>query len=137
MCLFATTQDALIAKEDIKVYKVVKLVDGKLYTPFRNTLLSERPKVKNIIIPATSVDYIPHYVVLGEGIHAYTDYGRATSMIAHSQNLTVIEGIIPKGTHYWESKFNDDEIAAKYIDFGLKEYKENWFKRLIRKIFKV
>lgn len=137
MCLFATTQKALVAKEDIEVYKIVLVRNGKYYTPYRDILLSERPKCTKITVTST---YCGYYVVEGEGIHAYTSKEEAENdakTFFKCFNYRVIKGTIPKGTRYWKSIPKRPEVAAKYIDFGLKEYKENWFKRLIRKMFKV
>lgn len=131
MCLFATTQKAIKAKEDIHVYKVVIIKGEKYYTPFQDTLLSETPSCSR----TTVKNYYGKFTVNEEGIHAYTIRTYAVNMAACFSDSCVIEGIIPKGTYYWINKIGT-EIAAKHIYFNLKEYKENWFKRLIRKVFK-
>lgn len=144
MCLIASTKEALLASEPIKVYKLVLLKDGEYYTPYRETRLTEHPES-----PATEarVDVLhtpglPPYVmykVESEAIHAFTTKGRAEDIgerFFATKVWTVIEGIIPAGTLYWKSACNDANIAAKYIDFGLDEYKKGKFIRWIRKIFK-
>lgn len=134
MCLFASTQEALIAKEDIKVFKIVKIIDGKYYTPFRNVLLTENPQIKDIRIADSKIsltDIYSRYPVREEGIHAYTNFGCAIDnknqfrIFNPYVTYKIIEGTIPKGTYYWKGMFTPLEIAAKYIDFGLDEYKES------------
>lgn len=124
MCLLATTQMPLIAQEDIKVYKLVIIKNNVYYTPFQRCKLTERPKSSETVAKVNSV----YNCVEKQAVHAYTNKKAAIRMGQNGFymfNWAVIEGIIPKGTLYWDSIIDDYEIAAKYIDFGLEEYKES------------
>ena len=144
MCLIASTKEALLASEPIKVYKLVLLRNGEYYTPYRETRLTEYPKssateARTDVRSAPGVIQWITHTVEAEAIHAFTTKGRAVDVgerFFATKVWTVIEGVIPAGTLYWKSACNDGCIAAKYIDFGLDEYKKGKFIRWIRKIFK-
>lgn len=144
MCLIASTKEALLASEPIKVYKLVLLRNGEYYTPYREKRLTEYPEFTTTEAQTDVLHVAGHpprvtYRVEGEAIHAFTNKGRAVDVgqrFFETKVWTVIEGVIPAGTLYWKSACNDACIAAKYIDFGLDEYKKGKFIRWIRKIFK-
>lgn len=128
MCLYATTKEALIAEEDIKVIKAVRVKRGKYYSPYQQSLLED--KCLNInVITHTSIIY-------GEGIHACTNIETAMHHKNHLERnfmhdkFILINGVIPKGTYYW--KDGDGEIAAKHIKFD-RSGETNWFNKLIHK----
>lgn len=144
MCLTASTKEALLASEPIKVYKLVLIKNGEYRTPYRDQRLTEYP-ASSATEARTDVHEIPGiksyvtYTVEDQAVHAFTHKGRAEDVGKHffdTHVWAVIEGVIPAGTLYWKSACNDANIAAKYIDFGLDEYKKGKFIRWIRKIFK-
>lgn len=121
MCLYATTREALVAEEDITVIKVVKVQNGKYYSPFQGSPLYDNVLNKNV----TANEAYGKYIVDYQGIHAYVSSKMAIRCRRYLELMSkgiiykFISGIILKGTHYWRSE--EGEIAAKYIKFDRSE----------------
>ena len=117
MCLYATTREALIAKRDIRVIKVVKIVNGRYYSPYQECPLQNSVLNKDTVAKVSSSKYIIEH----QGIHAYTCNAEATlcrkwlDLCNPYCKYIIINGVIPKGTYYWRNE--GAEVAAKYIKF--------------------
>lgn len=142
MSIYSVSAKPKIAEEDIKVYKVVKVIDGQYITPFQDKPLMEIPEETQVDIDSTIIHMVPSYSCEEEyipimpvivykissgTIHAYTT---KRSAIANAKDpyarlgtkttipYKVIDGIIPKGTEYWTS-YNKPEICSRFIKFNL------------------
>lgn len=118
MCLYTKTKNALIAENDIKVYKIVYKCNGKYYSPYIEKVLTERASnVSTIAYESYNGPYKSEYYITDQGVHAFTSLKRANYLCSMDCGYVIITGIIPKGTRYW--KGNDKDIAAKRIKFDL------------------
>lgn len=125
MCLFATTQEALIAEKDIEVYKVVLVSSGIYLSPHRQCPLPDGVENKDTVLPLDK-EWFNRPKCTYQGIHATLDYLSAELMqgmycyLNSNINHKIIKGTIPKGTHYWVDE-KKRYIAAKYIKFDRSE----------------
>ena len=134
MCLFTREIEPKIAQEDIHVYKVVLVKDGKYYGPYQEKPLMETPEGGLVYMDSNEYYYKrwkiydlneSKYCIEGGVIHACTTKGMAEFLIIdlwrnnEDANYEIIDGVIPKGTEYWES-YMSPEIAAKKIKFDKK-----------------
>ena len=124
MCLYATTKEALIAEEDIEVYKVVEVKNGRYYSPYMNSPLKEQAACEDTILPTGVFCSTP--LCTSQGIHALRFVSSAYKLMMNCQlcnweaSYKIIKGTIPKGTPYWLD-YNEEDIAAKYIKFDRSE----------------
>lgn len=130
MCLYTRKKEPEIAIEDIKVFKIVSVVDGKYYAPFQGKPLTETPEGEvsfetEYCYQYTSKGIIPYPLYsIGKGvIHAYlnesiVDSELDTMRCCCSGKYKVIEGIIPAGTEYWVG--NSFDVCARCIKFDEK-----------------
>ena len=136
MCLYTKSKKPEISNEDIKVYKIVKIVNGKYYTPFMDKPLMETPeetvesdpsnfKRMTILNPFTLSPAETLYQITKGAIHAYTKKVVATNVLSeHSvcfDTHEIIEGTIPAGAEYWEG--TNFDICARNIKFDKKYLK--------------
>lgn len=128
MCLYTKSKNPKIAKKDIKVYKIVRLKmrEGLFYTPYVETSLTEVPFENKESIEFDAQNSAEVGTVLyrvSEGfIHAYAnkefaEYNLEQFKLAYpTATYLIVDGIIPKGTKYFEDYFSDD-ICAKKIEY--------------------
>lgn len=135
MCLFATTQEALIAKEDIKVYKVVHKRGKKYYTPSIYGPLTSTPASDNIKAYLHCQAHM--YAVEDQGVHAFTSLRRARKYAETSLDFRIITGVIPAGTRYWKGDWHSQkQVAAKYIKFDTSKEIQciSWYTNLLIRV---
>lgn len=107
MCLYVSNKTALIAKNDITVYKYVEERSSGYVTAFCNT----KVKTNETLVPDTELEIMDccrKYRIEGGAIHA------CLTTIDSGFNCTCLKAIIKKGTEY---HVQDDfkEIAAKEL----------------------
>lgn len=138
MCTYLKEVELKTATHDIKVYKLVKWEDGKLFAPYRNveypstTLHTELGKVvTNPYWPKERV--VPHssYIMqtgsyscmckysINIGLHSFKNKLHAKEALknkpweSHARWL-VIKAVIPKGSQYYEG-FSDYHVGGYLI----------------------
>lgn len=139
MCTYLTDYIQKTASEDIKAYKVVMVIDGKYYAPYRRAKY-----LSNVITSFLGVEEMPYGKrVVQEGIHTfkYLEDAVTTAALLKSEELKsdfhVIECIIPKGAlYYWGYQtflcrtrtYVADKVVMDYSHHldNLHEYDELW-----------
>ena len=116
MCLITTKDIPEIAQEDIVCYKLYKLRDNKLLSPYREVVAPSINEVTNTVLDRACVfNYKGNRVnySVSRGFHSYKNISNLkeelhfwTRFLAHS-NVRIFKCIIPKGTKYYEGKFGD------------------------------
>lgn len=120
MCLVTDQKEPKIAHEDIKVYKVLKDIDGQHFSvchPFQwladiiNTSELNKQKFENYLFNPYC-DYIDsdyyedcdkiNLFVIVKGFHAFKTPERGINWIKSCDNKNMYECIIPKGSLYYE-----------------------------------
>jgi hypothetical protein len=82
-----------IAKEDIKVYKILTWAN---YSPYRNFLYTQGKLYETKLVG----EILNFRLEISEGFHAYTSRNEVKTMIYTVFNCYVTEMIIPKGAKY-------------------------------------
>ena len=119
MCLYTKNLKPYVAKEDIKVYKILKKTNGEYITPYQNTKVS----LGSVMNPYTEIEYRDAYYgydnctlrIKGGCIHAVTStIAYDKDIVKDVDNYIVVEAYIPKGVKFY---FSDDfvEVAAKEL----------------------
>lgn len=99
MCLdYLTTEDPIIATEDIVAYKVALVVKGKPFAPFQG--------IKYTINERMHAELSVRWRSVHEGYHSLATLEDAVDFNDYSIGR-VYQCIIPKGTQYYEGKFGD------------------------------
>ena len=109
MCLY-TNKRSRIAKEDIQVFKVLRIYDGRYVTPYRKATLSP-----NKLLPKVKLGVITDYLwflkrrdgfntrfSVGEGYHSYLSEIKAINNKCSLERI--FNATIPKGTRYYIDK---------------------------------
>ena len=114
MCLISKTWIPKITFKDIKVYKVVIQTSGNLVTPYLGYKVSKIMQTSFIdcIKGILNITYIYNtiYKINGGFIHSYKTLSDAilNCVLMQLENpdneCKILEGIIPKGSIYYESK---------------------------------
>jgi hypothetical protein len=132
MCLYAKNKKPEIAKEDIKVYKVMHVVKSKPsdgektaargFPPYFSSYIYReglnKPRTESK--PAKETTCSPYYCVEEGYLHAFKDWFRAANRVTrlkcenlHSSYYDIVEMYIPAGTTYYVG--DDDDIAASAL----------------------
>lgn len=116
MCLITTKDIPEIAQEDIVCYKLYKLRDNKLLSPYREVVAPNINEVTNTVLDRACVfNYKGNHVnySVSRGFHSYKNISNSKEelrfwihFLAYS-NVRIFKCIIPKGTKYYEGKFGD------------------------------
>ena len=116
MCLITTKDIPEIAQEDIVCYKLYKLRDNKLLSPYREVVAPNINEVTNTVLDRACVfSYKGNHVnySVSRGFHSYKNISNSKEelrfwihFLAYS-NVRIFKCIIPKGTKYYEGKFGD------------------------------
>lgn len=116
MCLITTKNIPEIAQEDIVCYKLYKLRDNKLLSPYREVVAPNINEVTNTVLDRACVfSYKGNHVnySVSRGFHSYKNISNSKEelrfwihFLAYS-NVRIFKCIIPKGTKYYEGKFGD------------------------------
>ena len=107
MCLY-TNKRSRIAKEDIQVFKVLRIYDGRYVTPYRKATLSPNkllPKVK-LGVETNYFWFLNEYASalfeVNEGYHSYLSEIKAINNKCSLERI--FNATIPKGTRYYIDK---------------------------------
>ena len=119
MCLTNIGNKLLIAEKDLMVYKVLKLYEGTLVSPFYDMpyeFLTRYDNSEPDEISGSPIDNI--YFVEGGFYHAYIDKDAAVAnakVIEHfyRKKCVIYNATIPRGTKYYLG--NAKDICAKSI----------------------
>lgn len=123
MCTYLKEVELKTATHDIKVYKLVKWEDGKLFAPYRNveypstTLHTKLGKVvtnpygsKDRVVPRSC-----HSINIG--LHSFKSKGEAIKWMNNNFMLSpehqIIKATIPKGAMYYEGFWDYDGKKLK------------------------
>lgn len=125
MCLYIKDRKPLIAKEDIKVKKYLRLFEGKYISPYYRQVVPE----DGIMIPEESLPQIYPKI--------YSSFGRyeLTSGVIHSFKPSrfvfgewskegfIFDAIIPKGTAYYEGtdNYGNKSYASRVLHVKFKK----------------
>ena len=116
MCLITEQKTALIAEEDITIYKIVTSNNGRMHTLYRNSLVKLGVEYKSkidAVRDSPTRGRMSIYTVVNEALHAFTDKKKAMSLYKMYRGglyaVSLLEGRIPKGSKYYT---NSSEIAA-------------------------
>ena len=130
MCLTTTQTDWLIAKKDIKCYKILERChnsyNGRTYykTPYTNVEVSDSIlKGEEMFKAEGTPAFRDHYYGCGiylhqidkGAIHAYKTMNRANDYASYNCFRVVFKCVIPKGTKYAVGMY--DDICAEQIKF--------------------
>lgn len=146
MCFLVSSDypDAMIAEEDIKCYKVVKLTKGNTLESMYQFFNYEKEKTYegDVYIDEVYNPFEPSEKdkVINMGFHSYITEDKAKEMqksltelrIAFSP-LVVLECVIPKGSTYFRSDKDSEFVSsALRVDavgepYSPKPMWENWF----------
>lgn len=99
MCLIRNS-DNLIAREDIKVYKILEACDGRIITPFRRKIVDKN----GVIIPDRPFPSV-EVLIDGGAIHSYSEFDVNRKTLYPNEFLC--EAIIPKNSLYVTGRDND------------------------------
>ena len=110
MCLITTKDIPEIAQEDIVCYKLYKLRDNKLLSPYREVVAPNINEVTNTVLGKAR---FPYYLdnsvkyLVNKGFHSfkYIDDLIKELHFWQSYDIKIFKCIIPKGTKYYEGKF--------------------------------
>ena len=112
MCLITHLMDEpLIAKEDIKVYKVLRKTDFFYEAPY-NDLYEYK---KGVNKPKTEGHINSNGIYERGWLHAYTSRSEANRLLQHVSHGVIVEMYIPKGARYFVGDDYDDDWGG-YIE---------------------
>lgn len=114
MCLYSKTRIPKIATYDIKVYKIVLLKSDELVTPYTKHKVFKIMQTSFIdcIKGLLSIKFAHNKYEISRGfIHSYKTHLDAKFIyywmnINSDNKYKILEGIIPKGSLYYESKID-------------------------------
>jgi hypothetical protein len=125
----------IIAKKDTRVYKILKLNEKNVYSPYKNFIYKPKKLYKT-----DSGNIKPYYkgcyFIINEGFHAYTTLKKAIHQIDLFE--IIAEFFIPKGAKYYINP-DDNIIVSNKIYWSGRIYRtDRWrifTERIKRKIF--
>ena len=112
MCLITTKNIPEIAQEDIVCYKFYKLRENKLFSPYKEVLAPNMNEVANTVLDrgylGRAKDNNLAYMV-NRGFHSFKYIDDLTKELYfwQSSDVKIFKCIIPKGTKYYEGKFDE------------------------------
>lgn len=116
MCFVTTPyKRAKIAKEDIYVYKMLKVTDSGLYAPYQGDTY-ELHKVYNC---KKLKKRVPSTGEINEGLHSYkdpVDAQRASKILESKGIRSVYIAVIPEGSLYYENELHYCSNKLKVIN---------------------
>lgn len=124
MCLIATHFFPKISFKKIKVYKLVRFVDGEYYSAYQNEKLLERAK-ERFMLPE-KMNYAGKYQIEEGMIHACTNLQNAIErqvqfflrdICSKSLKVKIITAYIPPFTRYYIGE--DGDICAKRMKYEI------------------
>ena len=118
MCLTTKNLKPYVAKEDIKVFKILQRIDKRYITPYQGSEVT----LESVMKPDKEIEHKEGncgynnctLCVEGGFIHAVTNAVAYDKDKIENENYVVVEAYIPKGTEFYLS---DDfiEVAAKEL----------------------
>ena len=119
MCLISETKTPSTSIYDIKCYKILIPVDGKLFTPYRNFLFSIDEVVVDKVDKKPS-EYFGFLMIEGGYFHSYKSLEAAKKKVEELKRkapkgkvLKIYNAVIPTNTEYYEGQFED--ICSKAL----------------------
>ena len=110
MCLITTKNIPEIAQEDIVCYKFYELYDnGKLFSPYQGSHAPAINKVTNTLLDRAYLSNYRAAYMVSRGFHSFkyiNDLIKELDFWLYS-DIKIFKCIIPKGTKYYEGKFNN------------------------------
>ena len=120
---------AKIAKEDIKIYKVLDTKLKKLKSPYKNF----KWKLNEVFTSDLIFDEFYYSYEINEGLHSFSKINKNTKdyfYLLKWDSCKLFEGYIPKGSNYFIGKNN--EIVSDQLILT-KECENKEFKTLFEK----
>lgn len=122
MCLYSKTNIPMIAKKDIKVYKILYKINKKFLTPYKFFRMEEGyhyiqtgKKFKVFL------NWGMYLYRIEKGLHAYTTLKEARRNLF--EYSVIVEMIVPKGSEYFIDKINKEICSDNLIWYkGAKQY---------------
>lgn len=118
MCLITKQKKPKIAKEDIIVYKVLVNYGNRLHSPYQWYLykLNELVTIDKFGIDYSRINTKLFFIY--EGLHSYISkelaFKEQKSWVP-IENISVYEGIVPKGSEYYVSKDRTELVSNNLI----------------------
>ena len=110
MCLITTKNIPEIAQEDIVCYKFYKLYDnGELFSPYQGSHAPAINKVANTLLDRAYLSNYRAAYMVSRGFHSFKYLDNLIKELDFwlSFDIEIFKCIIPKGTKYYEGKFDD------------------------------
>ena len=109
MCLITTKNIPEIAQEDIVCYKIYILIEDELLSPYQGSPAPAINKVTNTLLDRAYLSNYRGAYMISKGFHSfkYLDDLIKELDFWQSYDIKIFKCIIPKGTKYYEGKFNN------------------------------
>lgn len=132
MCLVTTNKEVKIAKENIVVYKVLRVFGQSLFQGFKYKLY-QKYRLANRLYPYSSIRYSNLFEV-EEGFHSFPFKKDAQDELRIGRILS--QFIIPKGSQYvegvWENTSTPNIVSNQIIRIGCWPF--DWFYKRKNKV---
>lgn len=119
MCLISETKTPLTSTYDLKCYKILIPVDGKLFTPYRDFCFPIDEVVVDKVDKKSS-EYFGFLMIEGGHFHSYKSLEAAKKKVEELKRkvpkgkvLKIYNAVIPTNTEYYEGQFED--ICSKAL----------------------
>ena len=109
MCLITTKNIPEIAQEDIVCYKIYILIEDELLSPYQGSPAPAINKVTNTLLDRAYLSNYRGAYMISKGFHSfkYLDDLIKELDFWQSYDIKIFKCITPKGTKYYEGKFNN------------------------------
>lgn len=105
MCLYKIRKEPgfLIAKRDIKIYKVLYEFKGQYFSPYHNMEYVPNVEYSSDLVEIKTNE---KYFTVRNGLHSYGQL-RDLKRMHKGESYVIFKGIIPKGSRYARGTFGD------------------------------
>ena len=109
MCLITTKNIPEIAQEDIVCYKIYILIGDELLSPYQGSPAPTINKVTNTLLDRAYLSNYRAAYMISKGFHSFKYLDDLIKELDFwlSFDIEIFRCIIPKGTKYYEGKFNN------------------------------